>query len=313
MHYLAKDAQEGVMRVRGLAHYGLEVPSLEAGQGFYRAFGLQTDERENTLVVCCAGRDQDQVVLTEGPAKRLHHVAFAVDDGSLPEWQRHLEAVGVRVTDPPARAPAGGLWFRDPDGNRVMLREGGQAPWRPFGDFPMNIGDEVHRVDQARWQTAGEKPVPRRLGHMLVFASDMRRSEDFYGRVLGLQLSDRIPGLATFMNTGPGDHHVFGFIASTHPGLHHSSWEVANIDQIAVGAQSMAEAGHGAGWRLGRHTLGSNFFHYIRDPWGSWIEYFSDMDRITENWQPRDWDIPPAVWCPVMPGEFLHNDEDKPE
>lgn len=300
------------MRVKGLAHYGLEVPSLQAGQSFYSAFGLETEERERGLAVRCTGRDQDQTVLMEGPRKRLHHVAFAVEEDSLPEWQRHLEALGVRIADAPAGVPGGGLWFHDPDGNRVMLREG-LARWRPFGDFPMNIGDEVRRVDQARWQSAGERPAPRRLGHMLIFTSDMARSEGFYGRVLGLRLSDRIPGLATFMNTGPGDHHVFGFVASTHPGLHHSSWEVANIDQIAVGAQSMAESGYRMGWGLGRHTLGSNFFHYVRDPWGSWIEYFSDMDCITENWQAQDWDIPPAVWCPMMPGEFLQNDEDKPE
>jgi catechol 2,3-dioxygenase-like lactoylglutathione lyase family enzyme len=252
-------------------------------------------------------------VLTEGPRKRLHHVAFAVDDVSLSQWQRHLEAQDVRVIDPPADAPAGGLWFLDSDENRVMLREGGLAPWRSFGDYPMNVGDEVRRVDQARWLSADEKPAPRRLGHMLIFTSDLQRSEDFYGRILGLRLSDRIPGMAAFMNAGPGDHHVFGFIASTHPGLQHSSWEVANIDQIAVGAQSMAESGYRTGWGLGRHTLGSNFFHYIRDPWGSWIEYFSDMDRITENWQPHDWDISPAVWCPMMPAEFMQNDEDKPQ
>jgi catechol 2,3-dioxygenase-like lactoylglutathione lyase family enzyme len=301
------------MRVRGLVHYGLQVPSLEAGQDFYRAFGLATAERAGALVVRCDGRDQDQAVLTEGPRKRLHHVAFAVDAGSLPEWQRHLEGLGARITDPPAGAPAGGLWVRDPDGTPVMLTEAALAPWRPFGDVPMNVGDEVRRVDVARWQTAGERPRPRRLGHMLIFTSDMARSEDFYGRLLGLRLSDRIPGLATFMNSGPGDHHVFGFIASTHPGLQHSSWEVASIDQIAMGAQAMAESGYRFGWGLGRHTLGSNFFHYIRDPWGSWIEYFSDMDRITENWQPHDWDIPPAVWCPMMPGEFLANEEEKPE
>src|SRR5260370_26500349 len=127
----------------------------------------------------------------------------------------------------------------------------------------MNMGDEGRRVDQARWQTAGEKPARRRLVHMLIVTSDIGRTEDFYGRVLGLRLSDRIPGLATFMNAGPGDHHVFGFIASTHPGLHHSSWEVANIDQIAVGAQSMAESGYGTGGGWERQTLGSNVFHYF--------------------------------------------------
>ena len=63
---------------------------------------------------------------------------------------------------------------------------------------------------------------------------------------------------------------------------------------------------------LGRHSLGSNLFHYIRDPWGSWIEYFTDIDRITEDWTPREWQTPPAVWCPLMPEQFLINLEDRP-
>jgi len=114
------------------------------------------------------------------------------------------------------------------------------------------------------------------------------------------------------MNSGPGDHHVFGFIQSSHPGLHHSSWEVNNLDELAIGAQLMADKGHRIGWGLGRHSLGSNLFHYVRDPWGSWIEYFADIDQISESWQPHDWDTPPAVWCPMMPGEFLENIEPKP-
>ncbi len=59
------------------------------------------------------------------------------------------------------------------------------------------------------------------------------------------------------------------------------------------------------------HPLGSNLLHYIRDPWGSWIECFSDIDKITEDWQARDWTAPPAVWCPLMPEEFLLNREEQ--
>ena len=40
------------------------------------------------------------------------------------------------------------------------------------------------------------------------------------------------------------------------------------------------------------------------------MEYFSDIDRITEDWVARDWEAPPAVWCPVMPESFLVNIED---
>lgn len=298
------------MRVNGLLNCGLQIPDLETGRRFYADFGLDVTERGDALVVRCDGRDQDQVVLTEGPRKRLSHVVFAVDPGTLPDWQRHLEGLDVPLADMP---DADGIWFRDPEGNLVQLRDTGLAPWRSFAPEAFNFGDAITRTDQARWLLAGERPRPRRLGHMLIFVADMLEAERFYARTLGLKLSDRVIGKATFMNAGPGDHHVFGFVHSTHPGLHHASFEVANIDQMAMGAQQMASQGHGEGWGLGRHTLGSNLFHYIRDPWGSWIEYFTDIDHITEDWSPHDYDVPPAVWCPLMPELFMANLEDKPE
>jgi catechol-2,3-dioxygenase len=303
-----------MLRVKGLLHYGLQVPSLDTGANFYTAFGLETWERRKAVVVRCSGRKQDQTVLMEGPVKRLHHVAFAVEPGSLPEWQRQLEHLGLKLLDGPAAMP-GGLWLRDHEGNLINLRDEAIAHWREFGTTraqETNFGDHIRRVDQARWLNADENPRPQRLGHMLIFSTDLDASEAFYTRTLGLRLSDRIRHIATFMNTGPGDHHVFGFVPGTHPGLHHSSWMVADIDQIAMGAHHMAAAGYTKGWGLGRHTLGSNLFHYIQDPWGSWIEYSSDMDCITDNWKAHDWDCPPAVWSPEMPADFTTNQEEKP-
>ena len=300
------------MRVSGLLHYGLQLPDLGQGRDFYSDFGLTVQERADRLAVRCDGRDQDQALLVEGPDKRLHHVAFAAPPGSLTELQRHLEGLGITLQDAPPRGAEGGLWFRDPDGNAVNVRARELAPPRPPEPAKLNLPGDYQRVDEARWRSATTPPRPRRLGHMLIFSSDVNRSQDFYERTLGLRLSDRIPHLAVFMNSGPGDHHVFGFIQSSHPGLHHSSWEVTNLDELAIGAQLMADRGHRIGWGLGRHSLGSNLFHYVRDPWGSWIEYFADIDQISENWQPHDWDTPPAVWCPMMPGEFLENAEPKP-
>lgn len=303
-----------MMRVSGLLHYGLQVPDLQTASDFYGTFGLDVSERATSLAVRCAGRDQDQTVLIEGPDKRLHHVSFAIKPGSGAQWQQHLQAQGIELLDGPTGDVGGGLWFADQDGNLVNLIERELAEPRSVDTIPLNLAGNYQRVDRARWLDSDAPAVPRRLGHMLIFTTDNLRAEDFYRRALGLKLSDRVPGKATFMNSGPGDHHIFGFIQSSHPGLHHSSWEVENFDQLAIGAQTMAESGHRVGWGLGRHTLGSNLFHYIRDPWGSWIEYFTDIDQITEDWQARtDWTAPPAVWCPIMPEDFLRNQEDKRE
>ena len=68
-----------------------------------------------------------------------------------------------------------------------------------------------------------------------------------------------------------------------------------------------------AGWGLGRHVLGSNYFHYVRDPWGSYAEYSADIDYIPVNcdWQAED--NPPDdsfyLWGPVPPEDFAFNHE----
>ena len=73
-----------------------------------------------------------------------------------------------------------------------------------------------------------------------------------------------------------------------------------------------AAKGREAGWGLGRHTIGSNFFHYNPDPWGSWIEWFSDIDQIDDCWVAGDWDVPPHLWGAPPPETFLANQEPDP-
>ena len=94
-------------------------------------------------------------------------------------------------------------------------------------------------------------------------------------------------------------------IASSHRGFHHASFEVPSIDAIALGADRMRAKGREAGWGLGRHTIGSNFFHYNPDPWGSWIEWFSDIDQVDDSWVAREWDVPPHLWGTPPPETFL--------
>jgi catechol 2,3-dioxygenase-like lactoylglutathione lyase family enzyme len=151
---------------------------------------------------------------------------------------------------------------------------------------------------------------PSRLGHSLLFTPQPVVMTDFYTGVLGLKVSDTVRrGFVTFLNAGRGDHHIFGFISSTHPGFHHASFEVPSIDAIAIGADRMRSRGRAAGWGLGRHTIGSNFFHYNPDPWGSWIEWFSDIDQIDDCWVASDWEVPPHLWGTPPPDTFLANRE----
>jgi catechol-2,3-dioxygenase len=292
-----------------LHHYALEVPDLAVAEGFLQDFGLETGAKDGALIAQCPGRDQEQVRLVEAPAKRLHHVAFTLRPGSLDAVREALERAGTPVIEPPAGASEAGLWVRDPDGTAVQLLDEEPAPARPIAEVRQNVGATRQRIGVAQWLTARDDVLPRRLGHTLLFTAQPQRMTEFYTETLGLRVSDTIHGLVTFLNAGPGDHHVFGFIASSHKGFHHASFEVPSIDAIALGADRMTGKGRPAGWGLGRHTIGSNFFHYNPDPWGSWIEWFSDIDQIDDCWIAKDWDVPPHLWGAPPPASFLNNAE----
>jgi catechol 2,3-dioxygenase len=301
------------MAVRALLHYALEVPDQTVGEKFYRSFGL-VDEggRDGAVHLRPASLERQTVLLYGGPKKRLHHLAFGAPGD---EYQATLESIrraGVRPVDPPRGAPDGGVWLRDPDGNLVTVRD--EGPQAPPPDPPLRLNSPGHigrPVDRGAPE-AGTAARPRRLGHVLFFTADVDRQLDFYTRVLGMKLSDRCQSIIAFLRCTT-DHHNVAFLTSRGPGFHHASFEVGSVDEIAMGALAMQQSGFEPGWGLGRHVIGSNFFFYIRDPWGSFAEYFHDLDYIPEQcaWEPRDFPEGDALyrWGPPVPDDFGLNRE----
>ena len=192
--------------ISGLHHYALEVPDLEVADGFLQDFGLETGEKDGSLVAHCPGRDQEQIRLVEAPAKRLHHVSFTLSPGTLDSVREALDRAGTPVIEPPPGATEEGLWFRDPDGTPVQLLDEAPAPARPADEVLFNVGGSRQRIGVAKWRQATQDVLPRRLGHTLLFTAQPQQMTDFYTQVLGLRVSDTIHGgLVTFLNAGAGE------------------------------------------------------------------------------------------------------------
>jgi catechol 2,3-dioxygenase-like lactoylglutathione lyase family enzyme len=301
------------MAVRALLHYALEVPDQGAGEKFYTSFGLMNGGgRDGAVHLRPAPLDREAVLLYGGPKKRLHHLAFGAPGDEFLATREAVERAGIREIDPPRGAPEGGLWVRDPDGNAVNVRN--EGPVAPPPDPPLTLNSPGHAARQGArgYPDAGMRAQPRRLGHVLLFTADLGRQLDFYTRVLGMRLSDRCQQIIAFLRCST-DHHNLALLSSEGPGFHHGSFEVGNVDEIAMGARRMIETGWQPGWGLGRHVIGSNFFYYIRDPWGSFAEYFHDLDYIPEQcaWEPRDFPAEDALyrWGPPVPPDFAVNRE----
>jgi catechol 2,3-dioxygenase-like lactoylglutathione lyase family enzyme len=279
--------------IRNLQHFALSVPDIDVGRRFYETFGLESAARGNRLALRCAGRDQDQILLSEGPKRRLHYVSFGTSVSGLAEAKTKLEAGGVRLLDPPGEGAPGGLWFRDPDGTLVNLQIAGAASADAAPGERMNSPGDFRRLGQRGAPARGAPVRPRRLGHMLLFTPDVARAADFYTQTLGMRLSDTVDGtmLAFLRTAGDSDHHVLAFARSERSGFHHASFEVGSLDEIVLGAERVVAAGYRSAWGLGRHVIGSNFFHYLRDPWNGLAEYFWDIDFVpgAVDWEVKDW------------------------
>ena len=230
----------------------------------------------------------------------------------MPRFRERLEKLRIERLDPPKGFESNGLWFRDPDGTLVEIRVAEKSSPNEKATFEMNGGDVGRQNAPNRSKAHKRRAAPARA------RPDLRHRHlgaiTFYRDVLGLRLSDRSGDLVAFMHGIHGsDHHMIAFVKSDGPGLHHLSWDVGSINDIGVGASHMAEKGFAYGWGLGRHVLGSNYFHYVRDPWGSYAEYSCDIDYIpvTQDW--KDGDHPPEdsfyMWGPNPPEDFAHNFE----
>lgn len=159
-----------------------------------------------------------------------------------------------------------------------------------------------------------DAPVrPRKLGHAVLGSTDVDASQRFFIDGLGFKVSDTIPGLASFLRCST-DHHNLLIQAAPVPLLHHTSWQVDDVDEVGRAAGAMLERDPSRHvWGLGRHHVGSNFFWYLRDPAGNFTEYYADLDCIIDDqlWQPGVWDGPHALysWGPPPPPSFLAPDD----
>jgi catechol 2,3-dioxygenase-like lactoylglutathione lyase family enzyme len=305
----AERDRNGLLGVHSVDHFGLVVPDLKPAEHFYSASGIEPVEVGDRLELRTAAGDHTWGKVTEGKRKHINYLSFGAYEEDIPRFREHLKKLGVETIAPPAGSEGDGIWFLDHDGRPVEIKAAAKVT--PDGKRPHRAVTEEARAVPLT-PAAGVKPL--RLAHLILFTQDIDRAIDFYTRALGLRLSDRCGPVIAFLHGVHGsDHHIIGFGHSDGPGLHHTSWEVDGIDAIGLGAKQMAGKGYCEGWGLGRHGAGSNYFHYIRDPWKSLLELTCDADYIPKGttWPTGDLDLAQAVmrWGPVPPADFIFNYE----
>jgi catechol 2,3-dioxygenase-like lactoylglutathione lyase family enzyme len=310
--FIPATRRPGVLGVHSVRRLTMTVPDVEVARRFYSDFGLDTVAQGNSLEVSIQGHAAPCITIADGPRKRVHHLSLAAFEDDIPRFTLHLKECGVERLVPPPGFESNGLWFRDPDG---MLVEICVAPkTTPDRKTPALWPAGIENSARAPSRHGASKTPPTRMSHVLFFTPEVDRAVKFYTQVIGLRLSDRAGDEIAFMHGVHGsDHHLIAFVKSDGPGLHHCSFDVPSLEAVGLGAKAMADKGHERGWGMGRHVLGSNYFHYVRDPWGSYAEYSCDMDFVAADydWEAHDNKAEDAfyVWGPTPPADFARNYE----
>jgi catechol 2,3-dioxygenase-like lactoylglutathione lyase family enzyme len=310
--FIGATRRPGELGIHSLDHFHFFVPDLAVAQNFYGEFGLDVEGRGNLLALKTHQHPHPWGTIGEGPRKKYGHMSFGAFEEDIERFSQHLQAMGVRRLDPPQGIDSNGLWFNDHDGNLVEIKVAEKSSPNEKTRFSFASVGPGQRG--APFRSAMPRTRPRRLAHVLLFTRDVRKAMEFYTRVLGMRLSDHSGDNIAFLHGIHGsDHHMIAFARSNAPGHHHFSWDVGSVDEIGAGAMHMLGKGFAKGWGLGRHVLGSNYFHYVQDPWGSFSEYSADIDYIpaTCDWPEKD--NPPDdsfyAWGPNVPDDFVHNYE----
>jgi len=310
--YIAPSRRPGELGIHSLDRFHFTVPDLAEAQRFYDEFGLDVRTSGNLLTMGTNDRSRICGTIGEGPRKKFGHWSFGAFEDDIDRFAARLQDMKIKRLDPPPGIDSNGLWFSDPDGTLIEIKVAAKSS--PDEKTRFSFQPTVAGQRGAPFRSALPRTRPRRLSHVLLFTRDVTKAMEFYTRVLGLRVSDYSGDDIAFLHGIHGsDHHMIAFARSDAAGLHHLSWDVGSIDEIGAGAMHMLDKGYHKGWGLGRHVLGSNYFHYVRDPWGSYSEYSADIDYVpaTCDWEGGDQPAEDAfyAWGPNVPEDFVRNYE----
>jgi catechol 2,3-dioxygenase-like lactoylglutathione lyase family enzyme len=295
------------MALHGLGQVVIGVPNVAETIAYYTDFGLQ-HQGDGTFATLNGG---DQLRIVEAPTRRLVELSIAADDpDDIAAIGRRLRAHDLLVeeTDTVVRTvePVTGTRVRVAVRPRIVV----QPP------VPATLYNGPGRID--RWGRAPflarTGPVrPHKLGHAVLGSTDLETTMRFFTEGIGFKVSDYMGDKAAFLRCSVEHHNVLVMAAPVNF-LHHTSWQVDDVDDVGRGAHAMLEGNPERHiWGLGRHYAGANFFWYLKDPAGNFSEYYSDMDTVPEDelWSPEVLHGLQGLysWGPPPPPSFLEPDD----
>ena len=303
----------GELGVHSLDRFNFSVPDVEQARKFYSSFGLDVREERNALHIHTHGHSHRWGSVIEGPKKKLQFISFGAFEDDLPRFRERLDALRIERIDPPPGVESNGIWFRDPDGTPIEIRVAEKSSPNEKSSTE-NISCAARRRGRAELQHQAVRAAAADGAHAGLHprhpGDDQVLQRGAGAAAVGpLRRHDRLHARHPRQRSSHDRVREGGWARPASPELGRA------LDQSRSGSAPCRwrTRAYVAGWGLGRHVLGSNYFHYVRDPWGSYAEYSSDIDYIPVDQDWKSGDHPPEdsfyVWGPTPPADFAFNHE----
>ncbi|MBV8620336.1 MAG: VOC family protein [Curvibacter sp.] len=289
------------MLIQGIDEITFGAADLERCRTFFLDWGLSLKQETpqelvfeslNGCRVCVAHSDRPGLPAGIEADPTLREVVWAVAD---PEA---LAEARQRLGGQPGFIDQGDrIGCTDPNGLAVRVQVTRKRPLVLDCALSNTWGSRA-RVN--RPSPAYERATPIEVGHVVFFVKDLAATTAFYEERLGFVVSDRYPGRGHFMRCAPeGGHHDLFLLQLPEPraGLNHVAFTVRDVHEVIGGGLHMSRCGWSTELGPGRHPISSALFWYFISPAGALVEYYSDEDELTADWQARDFSPGPTVFA----------------
>jgi catechol 2,3-dioxygenase len=250
-----------------LAYIELGSPDPQALARFYeKAFSAAVSPVGVSYV--CRGPDRC-VVVSPGKPKSLVSAGYKLKDKAAVEaLAQRLRAHSVPIERGPTIEFEDAVGFRDPSGNQMFFG-------MPYDKTPHVEG------------------LSGRIQHVVVASTDIQAMVDFYSKIVGLIVSDRVHdadgNLKTAFLRTDHEHHSFAVFQASENRFDHHCYESEDWNAIRDWGDHFASFRIPVKWGPGRHGPGNNLFVFVHDTDGNWVEISAEIEVVEADRETGVW------------------------
>lgn len=275
-----------MLPVRRLSHIVMESPQVQRQAEYYeRVIGLVELGQEGSTVHLGTQLGALALTIQQGQRSRLRRICCQVDSNTeLSDVARVLDSIGISSTRETGSYP-------------------GISAVQSFAG-PDDLSIDLFNVVANQPPRAGKGGVnPLKLGHVASCTQSIDSTISFYKTVLGFRFSDSIEDFFVWLRCC-ADHHTLNFIAGKRTGLHHIAFELLDRTRLLDACEVLGSHDIDIFFGPARAGVGHNLHVYHRAPDGYLVEFFTELDQMSDEstgyFDPRPWhrDSPqrPKVW-----------------